>query len=137
MGEPQGVMPAPCKSCPYRKDVPSGVWHEDVYDMLPSYDGEILDQFVNGGTALFLCHQQDGCLCAGWLATHGGDNLVALRLHGGEVKDEVWSYQTPIPVFASGQEARDHGMREIDRPGDRANRTMTRLAKKKGIKLRD
>lgn len=79
------------------------------------------------GTALFLCHQKDGNLCAGWLATHGPENLLALRLHGGQVKPEVWEYETAVPVWTSGREACDHGKRDITAPGPRAERTINRL----------
>lgn len=132
MTEPHGVAKAPCKSCPYRRDVPSGVWAANEYDKLPGYDGSIVEQALNGGSALFLCHQQDGCLCAGWLATHGPDELLALRLHHREVKPEVFAYVSPVPVFASGQEAADHGRAEIERPGPRAKRTIDRLDRKLG-----
>jgi hypothetical protein len=30
----------PCPSCPYRKDVPSGVWAPEEYDKLPAYDND-------------------------------------------------------------------------------------------------
>lgn len=125
-----GVAGAPCKSCPYRKDVPSGVWAPEEYEKLPKFDGEIIDQLQNGGAGLFMCHQQDGNLCAGWLATHGTDNLLALRLHGHEVKPEVWAYKTRAPVFKSGAEAAAHGMAEIEVPGVKAQRTIDRLVRK-------
>ena len=128
-----GVAKAPCKSCPYRQDVPSGVWHAEEYDKLPLYDGEIVEQVMKGGTALFICHQDDGCLCAGWLATHGTDNLVALRLHGGLVTEDVWTYESPVPVFSSGAEAAAHGKAEIEEPGEKAQRTITRLVRKRGL----
>jgi hypothetical protein len=128
-----GVMKAPCKSCPYRKDVPSGVWAEEEYEKLPGYDGEIIDQIQNGGTALFLCHQKDGCLCAGWLATHGTDNLLALRLHSGSVTPDVWGYKTDVPCFASGQEACDHGRRDIEQPGPKAGKIIDQLVRKKDL----
>ena len=32
------VRPKPCASCPYRCDVPSGVWHPDEYAKLEVYD---------------------------------------------------------------------------------------------------
>lgn len=133
MSKPCGVMKAPCKSCPYRQDVPSGVWADEEYEKLPGYDGEIIDQLNAGATSLFMCHQKDGNLCAGWLATHGTDNLLALRLHHPEVKDEVWGYESPVPVFSSGAEAAAHGMAEIDQPGPRAKRTINRLVRKLGI----
>jgi hypothetical protein len=127
--EPHGVMKAPCKSCPYRCDVPSGVWAENEYDKLPQYDGEIIEQLGKGGTALFLCHQRDNNLCAGWLATHGSDNLLAMRLHGHQVKEEVWGYESPVPVWSSGQEACDHGKAEIEEPGRKATKVIDRLTR--------
>jgi hypothetical protein len=137
MTELHGVMKAPCKSCPYRKDVPSGVWHEDEYDKLPTYDGEIIEQLVAGGTGIFLCHQQDNNLCAGWLACHGSDNLLAMRMQGHLVKEEVWGYETNVPLWGSGQEACDHGKADIDNPGAKASRVIDRLVDKlPGIELR-
>ena len=29
---------SPCGSCPYRQDVPSGVWAASEYEKLPAYD---------------------------------------------------------------------------------------------------
>jgi hypothetical protein len=43
----------PCGSCPYRRDVPSGVWDAAEYEKLPRYDGPMADQPAR----LFLCHQ--------------------------------------------------------------------------------
>lgn len=131
-GRLHGVAKAPCKSCPYRKDVPSGVWAEEEYEKLPLYDGEIIDQFTKGGRGLFLCHQKDNNVCAGWLATHGTDNLLALRMQGHLVKEEVWDYESPIPVFASGAEAAAHGMAEIDEPSEQASKIVSRLSRKLG-----
>ncbi len=125
-----GVMAAPCKSCPYRQDVPSGVWSADEYDKLPAYDGEIADQLLSGALGLFMCHQQDGNLCAGWVASHGPENLLALRLHGHEITDAVWAYQTAVPVWSSGREACDHGKAEIAEPAARARRVIDRLSAK-------
>jgi hypothetical protein len=36
----------PCASCPYRKDVPSGIWAAHEYTKLLAYDGDILDQLA-------------------------------------------------------------------------------------------
>lgn len=124
-----GVAKAPCKSCPYRRDVPSGVWHESEYDKLPRYDGEVISQLLAGAAGLFMCHQKDGHLCAGWIATHGVDNLLALRMS--PVAPEVWDYECPVPVFASGAEAAAHGMAEILNPAPLAQRTIGRLARKR------
>lgn len=120
----------PCGSCPYRTDVASGVWAQDEYEKLPKYDGEIIDQLQSGSTGVFLCHQKDGRLCAGWLACHGTDNLLALRLHR-DLDPAVFDYATDVPVFSSGAEAAAHGMRDIEKPGEKASRTIRGLMKKK------
>jgi hypothetical protein len=122
---------APCKSCPYRRDVPSGVWDQSEYDKLPAYDGEIIDQLNAGGTGLFMCHQRDGRLCAGWVGCHGASNLLAARLSASKIYPTVWSYRTSVPLFESGAAAAAHGKRAIRRPGKEALRTIVRLAAKR------
>jgi hypothetical protein len=121
--------PTPCGSCPYRRDVPSGIWEQHEYDKLPAYDGEILEQAMVGAFGIFLCHQRDGCLCGGWLACHGPHNLLALRLDR-DVDEAVFDYETDVPVFSSGAEAWRHGMRDIVKPGPKAVRMMAGLMKK-------
>jgi hypothetical protein len=118
----------PCASCPYRQDVPSGIWSEHEYDKLPAYDGEMAVQAVNGGFSAFMCHQRNGNLCAGWVATHGANNLLALRLQA--VDASVFEYTTDVPVFSSGIEARAHGLRDIAKPGKKARRLMAKLLEK-------
>lgn len=125
---------APCKSCPYRRDVPSGVWAADEYAKLPAYDGDIGEQLAKGATGLFMCHQQDGCLCAGWVGAHGANNLLALRLHGHKVDPSAADFVSPVPLFSSGAQAATHGRRAIDRPGSRAQRTIKRLVAKRASK---
>jgi len=102
----------PCGTCPYRQDVPSGIWHRDEYEKLPKYDGYVQGQVMSGALGLFMCHQRDGCLCAGWLQCHDTDDLVALRLNA--VDPSAFGYTSDVPVFESGQAAHDHGVREID-----------------------
>lgn len=74
---------------------------------------------------LFMCHQNDGCLCGGWLLTHDRDHLLALRLN--EVDASVWDYTPDIAVFASGQEAHDHGVRDLESPSPEARRKIAGL----------
>lgn len=124
--------PRPCASCPYRKDAPSGLWHQHEYDKLTAYDGDISEQAFKGATADFGCHQRDGKLCAGWVAAHGAGNLLALRLRAGRVPQETWDYTTDVPVFASGAEARAHGIKDLKRPGRKAQRLMAKLERKIG-----
>lgn len=131
MREKHGVLAAPCKSCPYRKDVPSGVWGAEEYEKLAAYDGEIIEQVMKGATSLFLCHQKNNCLCSGWLACHGPDNLVAMRLHYSLVKPEAYEYETSVPLFSSGAEAAEHGMRELEQVGKAAKRVMAQITRKR------
>lgn len=115
---------SPFGSCPYRRDVPAGVWDTTEYDKLARYDGETWQQ----SPALFLCHQRDGHLCAGWIACHGVRHLLALRLS--PVDPSVYSYRSPTPVFASGADARDHGLSGIASPDVRARKVIRGLTKK-------
>ena len=114
----------PCGSCPYRRDVPSGLWSPEEYAKLPAYDGQTWEQ----PTSLFMCHQRDGCLCAGWLACHDTDHLLALRLHC--VDPSAFGYVSPVPVFGSGAEAAAHGSADIDAPGIAARRMIVGLERR-------
>lgn len=124
-----GPGKAPCGSCPYRRDVPAGVWEADEYAKLPPYDGETFEQIMKGATALFFCHQQDGCLCAGWVGCHDMRHNLAVRLN--QVAPETFDYQSPVPLFASGAEAAAHGLSGVAEPDARARRAIERLAKKR------
>ncbi len=121
---------APCKTCPYRRDVPSGLWAKEEYDKLKLYDGDIGEQLAKGASGRFDCHQRDGHLCAGWVATHGPRNLLALRL-ARDIAKEVFTYTTAVPVFESGTAAAKHGMRDIKRPRVAARNAIKRLIRKR------
>ena len=121
------VLSQPCSSCPYRKDVPSGVWDAREYVKLPAYDNPTGEQPMQA----FNCHQQNGCLCRGWLDVHGkqkpGHELMSLRLLGLSVGPEgVAEIQKAIedgpavPVFEDGLTACMHGLKEIQEPSDDA-----------------
>lgn len=126
---------SPCGSCPYRRDVPSGVWHESEYEKLPLYDKPLLSQ----PPGVFECHQQDGHLCSGWVGTHDMMNNLALKINyqGGHMTDddliEVLDYTTTVPLFDSGQEACEHGMAKYEAPDERATRIQNKLLKKPGV----
>ncbi len=124
------VARVPCGSCPYRQDVPSGIWQRHEYDKLPAYDAPTWAQPIG----LFMCHQRDGNLCAGWLACHDPRELLALRL-ARDVDPAVYDYQTDVPVFASGAAARDHGVRDIKRPKAKANKMMRGLVQLRSVKV--
>jgi hypothetical protein len=120
----------PCGTCPYRKDVPSGVWAEEEYAKLPPYDGDTITQPMG----LFMCHQADGRLCAGWCGVHDMDHNFALRLHAHNMTEPtlvaVLDYSTEVPLWESGQAAHDHGMAEVDEPTWEARRKIEGLLKK-------
>lgn len=118
---------APCPSCPYRKSVPSGVWDATEYAKLPDWDGETFEQ----PAAVFMCHTQDGKLCAGWVGYRDPCDLLALRIGvaRGRVSCEVFDYQSPVPLFASGAEAAAHGTAEIEAPGIAAQRVVTKIVR--------
>jgi hypothetical protein len=127
----------PCGSCPYRRDVQSGVWAPEEYAKLPEYDRETFEQ----PPAVFLCHQQDGRLCAGWTAVHDMENSLGFRIASiaGMIDvqdiDAILNYSTNVPLFSSGREAADHGLQDIESPGLKAERTMAGLRIKKLIRL--
>jgi hypothetical protein len=115
------------------RGTPSGLWAAEEYAKLPGYDGEIVDQLMQGASALFLCHQRDGCLCGGWLQTHGVDNLLALRMH--PVDRSTWGYDAGVDCYDSGAEAAAAGMADIAAPKPEARRKidgLVRLLEAKG-----
>jgi len=121
--------PRPCEFCPYRLDAPSGLWDASEYDKLPDYDNETGAQPFT----VFLCHQQDGRVCAGWAGCHDGLHLLGLRVAVsiGEMseteRDATIAYQSPVPLFATGAEAAAHGMVDIAAPGLVARRAAAKL----------
>ncbi len=135
MADPAAVMeglpkPAkrPCGSCPYRRDVPAGIWAAEEYRRLADYDGETHEQ---RSAKLFLCHRKTGALCAGWIACHDTEHLMALRLH--PVDPTVHSYRSPVGVFGSGAEARDHGLSGLTRTDARARRVIRSLMRRQDL----
>lgn len=122
----------PCGSCPYRRDVPSGVWSEDEYAKLPEFDGETHEQRA----AIFECHQQDGRLCAGWVGCHDMTESMGLRVATliGTIDpsdvDEILDYESSVPLFSSGAEAAAHGLAQVFTPGDDARKVIAKLTRK-------
>jgi hypothetical protein len=114
------------------------VWAAGEYDSLRDYDGPTGTQ----ATGLFQCHQNDAKsdqarLCAGWVACHGGEELLALRLAGafGSMEPEevlaAMQYETTVPVFDSGAEAAEHGKRDIDCPSPEAKRMVEKISNRR------
>jgi len=123
----------PCASCPYRCDVPSGVWSASEYGKLETYDGDTSEQAMKGALGVFACHQGKAEICAGWAAVHGNRDNFALRMaHLMDPHVDVGAvieYTTDVPVFASGKQAADHGRREIEQPGSAAREAVGKIAR--------
>ena len=124
----------PCGSCPYRRDVPAGLLAREEYEKLPDYDRETGEQPL----AVFMCHQADGRLCAGWVGCHGlvGERgllslRVAVALRPG-LASAVEGYVSEVPLFASGTEAAEWGLSGVDEPDERAQRAIGKLTRKLG-----
>jgi len=119
------VRKQPCSACPYRKDVPSGVWEHHEYEKLREYDAITPDQPF----AYFACHATPESLCHGWAVVHtsrGNEyDLLALRIIG--YPDIP---KPTVELFASGNEAADHGQEEIETPSTEALETVERLVRK-------
>ena len=125
------IRSRPCIACPYRKDVPSGVWSASDYDKLPPYDQPTGQQ----PPAPFGCHATPEHLCSGWAQVHtsrGRENdLLALRL-AAVMGLDVEVPPKSVELFESGTAAAEHGKRDIDNPDPEAVRTMQLLLRKYG-----
>lgn len=123
------VRVKPCAFCPYRRDVPSGVWAAAEYECLRRYDGSIAEQAMAGATRPFSCHSSPDSLCAGWVGhrDHPADLLaVRIGMHR-DVDPAVLDYTTDVPLWPSGAAAADHGQRDIAAPADRAAAAIDKL----------
>lgn len=107
-----------CVACPYRRDVPSGIWAAEEYEKLRKYDRPTWEQPPIG----FLCHATSDFYCHGWAAVHG-DHALVFRLDPPD--GEIRAGNTPL--FTSGAEAVDHGQADVDRPGRAAVRMIEQL----------
>lgn len=130
--EPLTPRPRPCASCPYRRDVPSGVWESNEYDKLYAYDADTSEQ----PPAIFMCHQPNeggATVCAGWLGHTDPADLLAVRLGVamGALDPAALDYTTDVDLFDSGAEAAAHGLADIDRPSDAARRVVAKIQRRR------
>ena len=126
---------SPCASCPYRRNVPSGIWHETEYAKLELYDGVIFEQTTAN---VFLCHQGEDAVCAGWLGHRTEPaELLAVRVGiiDGRLDPSCAEYVTDVELFGSGVEAAAHGRAEIEQPTDRACETIAKIVRVRGNTL--
>lgn len=121
------VRPRPCPSCPYRLDVPSGIWDASEYDKLPVFDLGTGEQALAGASAPFHCHSTPALLCAGWAGCHDMAENLAIRMNIRVIDPAVFDYVSPVPLFTSGAEAAEHGKRDLPAPGPEAVRKARQL----------
>jgi hypothetical protein len=119
------VRSQPCSACPYRQDVPSGLWAHHEYEKLRPYDNPTPDQPF----APFMCHATPDHYCSGWAITHNSRGhefeLLALRMRG---NPDIPGSE--ITCFGSGNEAADHGQADIEEPSPQAVAVVERLTRK-------
>lgn len=122
------IRTEPCTACPYRRDVPSGLWDESEYEKLRRYDAPMAEQ----PQAAFACHATADHYCAGWGAV-GGFDLLALRIRSSVRHAAKWDGVIPTPttpLFDSHTEACEHGLRDIEAPSEDARAAVDRLVAK-------
>lgn len=120
----------PCETCPYRRDVPSGLWAATEYEKLPKYDVPTEEHTE----AVFMCHSDLESLCRGWVDCHlsRGNEFEPLSLRIFELRHGPlgWKGPSDVPVFDSGAEAAAHGLKDIEEPGPEACKKINKLVKK-------
>jgi hypothetical protein len=134
------VPTSPCTSCPYRKDTPPGVWHEDEYNKLALYDGHFQVKGSNVSDfelqnvpplIVFLCHHSPtisrDAVCRGWLTVHSESIAVRLAMMNGQVTPEEVYADVKEELYASGAEAAKAGKKGIKRPSAKAVRLMRKI----------
>lgn len=103
-----------------------------MYAKLPEYDRETGYQ----PPSVFMCHQQDGHLCAGWVGCHDMVESLGVRIGAatGQLSpddlDAILKYESPVELFATGQEAAEHGLAAISNPPVASIRMIQRLERK-------
>jgi hypothetical protein len=132
--KPLPCAPAPCGSCPYRRDTPPGVWDASEYEKLREYaEGRDYPDGVPH-LGIFLCHQTNALghetVCRGWLTVEQDSLAVRLALCRGEVTPEQVYADPLVPLYATGEEAAIAGLAGVPAPSVKAERVMRQLRRK-------
>src|SRR5262245_53386882 len=91
----------PCSSCPYRQDVPGGVWDAEEYEKLAGFSAPF------PALAYFLCHQggtEHPQLCRGWLKVERDSVAVRLLLHTGQLTPAERDRPVTVALYPTGAE---------------------------------
>lgn len=126
--------PAPCATCPYRRDTPPGIWHPEEYQKLVGYDRGLTIPAL----AAFHCHQEmvtgKPTVCRGWLAVHGDSPAVRIAVIRGEIPAEEVDREITVPLYSSGKEACAAGLKGVRRPGKKAREAVENLMSRGGFR---
>lgn len=126
--EPLIVAEHPCSSCPYRRDTPSGIWAREEYEKLRDYDD-------NHAFGVFLCHHSPSmdrnAVCRGWLVVHADSVAVRLAVSDGVIRREDHYRPCDTPLYKSGNQAANAGIKGIKRPNKKARTAIAKLVKLK------
>lgn len=110
------------------------MWAAEEYLLLPRYDRTTPNQ----PHGVFLCHQQDGRVCAGWCGCHDMDESLGLRMAQSfglitlDVADAIREYVSPVPLFVTGAEACRHGLKDLENPGPDALKLVAKITGRRG-----
>ena len=120
----------PCDTCPYRKDAPSGLWAAHEYEKLREYDLPTGEQ----PPMAFHCHTSPDFLCNGWAIVHGsqakrGYEALGLRFAAAISQSPIEIPEPVVPLFSTGTEAAEHGLRDIQKPKRKAVNAIRKLQK--------
>ncbi|AUG31154.1 hypothetical protein CXR34_08280 [Microbacterium hominis] len=74
-------------------------------------------------------------MCSGWLGHRDPADLLAVRvgIASGAVDPSCAEYTTDVPLFSSGAEAADHGIRDLQNPDERASQTIAKIVRARQI----
>jgi hypothetical protein len=112
------VLPEPCNTCPYRKDTPPGIWHQEEYKKLPRFDDDSV-------IAIFMCHNagpkdNNNTVCRGWLSVHADSISVRLEILRGRITPKQAYAKIKTSLYATGKQACAAGLKGYKRPSKRA-----------------
>jgi hypothetical protein len=81
-----------------------------------------------------MCHQQDGCVCSGWLGHRDPNDLLAVRLGlmRNQIDSDSLDYKTDVPLFESCAAAAEHGMKRYENPPETAVAVIQKIVRKRG-----
>ena len=132
MTERLHVAPRGCSTCPYRRDVPPGIWEREEYEKLRMFDRDVSRmEDPTPALAIFLCHQTPmtgvETLCRGWLSTHRDSVAVRLGVTMNKIDPDLIPDEEESLYYSSGTEACEAGIAHVDDPPPEAVRASSKL----------